>query len=160
MGTGMETGMGTRQPCQVLVLAAASRMTLGVPGAAVTQRGMRSPPHLRFVGRRLLLAPPDPPVSHPRAPAELTRAEPGAARVTGPRRRLRCSVLITEPSPRAPGAAGSGFGPAQRLSEWQERSTAQTRECLFVLPIEFLFISCPYGYLSSPLSRFGSEVEY
>lgn len=151
--------------CQVSMLADASWIqTLGIPGAAVRLKGMRSSPRLGFARRQLLSVRteniPVPPsarsggAGEPRAalargsrsPAQmLAAAETLGVAGTGGHGRVpgapRCQ-------PR--GAAGRRFGAAQRLSKWQERSTAQTQECLFLFPIEFLFISCPYGYLFSP----------
>lgn len=152
--------------CQVSMLASASWIqTLGIPGAAVTLKGMRSSPRLSFARRQLLSVrteniPVPPSACFGRA------GEPRAALARGSRSPARMLAAAAETLsvagtgghgrvPGAPrcqprGAAGRRFGPAQRLSKWQERSTAQTQECLFLFPIEFLFISCPYGYLFSP----------
>lgn len=54
------------------------------------------------------------------------------------------------PAPRPRGPAGRRFGPAHRLSKWQEKSTELTQKCLSLFSIEFWVISCPSGYLSSP----------
>jgi len=99
---------------------------LGTVGAAVTPRRTPHPkvPALREASSRW--------------PAQQTPVSPSAASASRAGRA------------RPEGAQGRGLGPAQRLSKWQEGSAAQTRERLFLFPIQFLCISRPSGYLSSP----------
>lgn len=89
------------------------------------------------------------------APSQRPRTHPGCCRSRAEqdkaaRRHCRDLHGTAIPAPRPRGAAGRRFGPARRLSKWQEKSTEQTQKCLSPFSIEFWVISCPSGYLSSP----------
>ena len=99
--------------CQVSVLADASRIqTLGIPGAAVTHKGMRSSQRLHFARRQLLLVHTENPCHlHPRTPVELTQAEPsreGAEDGAGGREGPGTVGTGGARSPPLPASGGSG----------------------------------------------------